>query len=97
MFRRSASCSKVTNQRHAGSEGYNEQLYSDFHASDSLIMSNSSVRNGKRKDYISWQKFFMSVAHLAKLRSKDPETQVGWDNNIYIHSKSYNNLLATQV
>ena len=70
-----------TNQRHAGSEGYYEQLYSDFHASDSL--SSSSVRNGKREDYISWQKFFMSVAHLAKLRSKDPETQVGWDNNIY--------------
>ena len=31
----------------------------------------------KRKDYISWDEYFMGVAHLAALRSKDPNTQVG--------------------
>lgn len=32
---------------------------------------------GKREDYISWDEYFMGVAHLASLRSKDPGTQVG--------------------
>lgn len=31
----------------------------------------------KRKDYISWNQFFMGVAKLASQRSKDPNTQVG--------------------
>lgn len=31
----------------------------------------------KRQDYISWDEYFMGVAHLASLRSKDPNTQVG--------------------
>ena len=31
----------------------------------------------KRADYISWDEYFMGVAHLAALRSKDPNTQVG--------------------
>lgn len=33
--------------------------------------------NSKRKDYISWDQYFMGVAHLAGMRSKDPNTQVG--------------------
>lgn len=33
--------------------------------------------SAKRQDYISWDEYFMSVAHLAALRSKDPNTQVG--------------------
>lgn len=32
---------------------------------------------GKRKDYISWDEYFMGVALLAAHRSKDPSTQVG--------------------
>ena len=32
---------------------------------------------GKRDDVISWDEFFMRVAIAAKLRSKDPNTQVG--------------------
>ena len=32
---------------------------------------------GKRKDYISWDEYFMGVAQLAARRSKDPNTQVG--------------------
>ena len=31
----------------------------------------------KRQDYISWDEYFMGVAMLAALRSKDPNTQVG--------------------
>ncbi len=31
----------------------------------------------KRQDYISWDEYFMGVAELASLRSKDPNTQVG--------------------
>ena len=31
----------------------------------------------KRKNVLSWDEYFMSVAHLSALRSKDPNTQVG--------------------
>ena len=31
----------------------------------------------KRRDYISWDEYFMGVAMLAARRSKDPSTQVG--------------------
>ena len=31
----------------------------------------------KRNDYISWDKYFMGVAVLSSMRSKDPSTQVG--------------------
>ena len=31
----------------------------------------------KRKDYITWDEYFMGVAILASMRSKDPNTQVG--------------------
>ena len=31
----------------------------------------------KREDYISWDEYFMAVAKLAGMRSKDPHTQVG--------------------
>ena len=33
--------------------------------------------SGKRTDYISWDEYFMSIAMLAGMRSKDPNTQVG--------------------
>ena len=33
--------------------------------------------NTKREDYISWDEYFMGVAHLSGMRSKDPNTQVG--------------------
>ena len=49
----------------------------------------------KRKDYISWDEYFMSVAILSGMRSKDPNTQVGAcivssDNEIL--SMGYNGL-----
>ena len=31
----------------------------------------------KRTDYISWDEYFMGIAKLAAMRSKDPSTQVG--------------------
>ena len=31
----------------------------------------------KRTDYISWDEYFMGVARLSSLRSKDPNSQVG--------------------
>ena len=33
--------------------------------------------SGKRTDYISWDEYFMGVAMLSGMRSKDPNTQVG--------------------
>ena len=49
----------------------------------------------KRKDYISWDEYFMGVAMLSGMRSKDPNTQVGCcigsqDNKIL--SMGYNGL-----
>ena len=49
----------------------------------------------KREDYISWDEYFMGVAKLSALRSKDPNTQVGAcivseDNKIL--SMGYNGL-----
>ncbi len=31
----------------------------------------------KRQDYISWDEYFMGIAQLSAMRSKDPNTQVG--------------------
>ena len=31
----------------------------------------------KRKDYISWDEYFMAIAKLSAMRSTDPSTQVG--------------------
>ena len=31
----------------------------------------------KRKDYLSWDEYFMVIAALSAMRSKDPSTQVG--------------------
>ena len=47
----------------------------------------------KRKDYISWDEYFMGVSLLAAKRSKDPNTQVGAcivDKNNIILSTGYN-------
>ena len=49
----------------------------------------------KRNDYISWDEYFMGVAMLSGMRSKDPNTQVGCcivsqDNKIL--SMGYNGL-----
>lgn len=49
----------------------------------------------KRKDYISWDEYFMGVSMLSGLRSKDPNTQVGAcivSNDNKILSMGYNGL-----
>ncbi len=33
--------------------------------------------NKQRKDYLSWDEYFMAIAKLSCMRSKDPNTQVG--------------------
>ena len=35
------------------------------------------MNSGKRTDYITWDEYFMGVAALAGMRSKDPNSQVG--------------------
>ena len=35
------------------------------------------MKEKKREDYISWDQYFMGVAALSAMRSKDPNTQVG--------------------
>lgn len=35
------------------------------------------VKSAKRTDYLSWDDYFLAVAHLSSKRSKDPSTQVG--------------------
>ena len=55
----------------------------------------------KRKDYISWDEYFMGIAMLSGMRSKDPNTQVGAcivDPEHKILSMGYNGfLLAAQM
>ena len=35
------------------------------------------MKEKKRDNYISWDQYFMGVAALSAMRSKDPNTQVG--------------------
>lgn len=35
------------------------------------------MRSRKRQDYITWDEYFMGIADLSGMRSKDPSTQVG--------------------
>ena len=47
----------------------------------------------KRKDFITWDEYFMGIAMLSARRSKDPNTQVGAcivNNNNKIMSVGYN-------
>ncbi|EGZ25700.1 hypothetical protein PHYSODRAFT_480606 [Phytophthora sojae] len=48
----------------------------EAHPSPVPAVANSSVVQ-KRSDYLSWDDYFMSVAFLSAMRSKDPSTQVG--------------------
>lgn len=35
------------------------------------------MNNKKRESYIKWDEYFMAIARLSSMRSKDPNTQVG--------------------
>lgn len=51
---------------------------------------------GKRKDYLSWDEYFMGIAMISSMRSKDPNNQVGAcivnEENHKILSIGYNGL-----
>lgn len=52
-----------------------------------------SIITPKRQDVISWDEYFMGVAKLSGMRSKDPNSQVGAcivDENNKIRSMGYN-------
>ena len=54
-----------------------------------------AVHIKKREDYISWDEYFMGVAMLSGMRSKDPNSQVGAcivSNDNKILSMGYNGL-----
>ncbi len=61
-----------------------------------LVQSKERIRmSEKREDYISWDEYFMGVAILSGMRSKDPNTQVGAcivSNDNKILSMGYNGL-----
>ncbi|KJH52929.1 hypothetical protein DICVIV_00798 [Dictyocaulus viviparus] len=42
---------------------------------------------GKRKDYLSWEDYFMAIAKLASMRSKDPVTQSRLVEVVYLHDR----------
>ncbi len=44
-----------------------------------MIKNEQAIKGkvSKRKDYISWDEYFMGIAFLSAQRSKDPNTQVG--------------------
>ena len=39
--------------------------------------SEEDIMSDKRRGYITWDEYFMGVAKLSAMRSKDPNTQVG--------------------
>ncbi len=39
--------------------------------------TSSTEKTAKRADYLSWDEYFMALAILSSLRSKDPNSQVG--------------------
>ena len=45
----------------------------------SISPKNEASQNNtaKRRDYISWDEYFMGIAMLSAMRSKDPNSQVG--------------------
>ena len=49
----------------------------------------------KREDYLSWEEYFMGIAKLAAMRSKDPSRQVGAcivNKDNHIMSMGYNGM-----
>ena len=40
-------------------------------------MRGDNILSDKRTDYIDWDEYFMGIAFLSGMRSKDPNTQVG--------------------
>ena len=49
----------------------------DLNARKDVDKIMSKNLNKKRENYISWEEYFMAIAKLSAMRSKDPSTQVG--------------------
>lgn len=60
------------------SEDSNFQITETLKLSQSQIdcNSNPNVTSKKRDNYLSWDQYFMTVACVSAMRSKDPHTQV---------------------
>ena len=54
-----------------------EMPETEFSAQNKEKFMSNKMKYGKREDYISWDEYFMGVAQLSGMRSKDPHTQVG--------------------
>lgn len=52
---------------------------------------------GKRAEYLNWKEYFMAIAIISSLRSKDPRNQVGAcivnEENHKVLSIGYNGLI----
>ena len=57
--------------------GHSLGEYCAMHAAGVMDLETTLKLIQKRADYISWDEYFMGVAKLASLRSKDPNSQVG--------------------
>jgi deoxycytidylate deaminase len=43
---------------------------------ENKLNQNHEMTNDKRPDYLPWEDYFLAVAFLSAMRSKDPNTQV---------------------
>jgi len=95
----------------AASNKFPQDFISTTNAPDETVTSNDpddrqtsvtthTVRVTKRQDAIVWDDYFMSVAFLSAMRSKDPSTQVGAcivNNDHRIVGIGYNGFPAGQI
>lgn len=58
-------------------DGYQERKTENELPNNKMMMPVTRDINKKREDYLAWGEYFMAVAILSALRSKDPSTQVG--------------------
>ncbi|KHJ96014.1 hypothetical protein OESDEN_04030 [Oesophagostomum dentatum] len=49
------------------------------------------IGTGKREDYLSWEDYFMAIAKLAAMRSKDPATQSRLSEVVYLRERPKGN------
>ena len=58
-------------------DGTLDDLYKQIEEIYEKICSNTTSQVTKREDYIYWDEYFMGVAMLSAMRSKDPNSQIG--------------------
>ncbi|CAM9625499.1 unnamed protein product [Pylaiella littoralis] len=61
----------------AGAESSSEKEVAGPGVNGVAASAGGVARTGKRTDFLVWDDYFMSVAFLSAMRSKDPSTQVG--------------------